>query len=69
MATIVLVANCNHYIEWFNYIQKFYKNLTLLRLFVFCNSGQDLKDIMKHIEDLLVYENYSEEEKDHSRFV
>ena len=27
-------------------------------------SGQDLKDIMKHLEELVVFENYEKEEKD-----
>ncbi len=35
----------------------------------FFSRGQELKEIIKHIEEMIVYENYDQEEKDDTKFM
>ena len=36
---------------------------------IICFSGQELKDVMRHIEDLILYENFEKSETDTHKLV
>lgn len=52
------------YIQFHTNVQESHSATIIMHTIMSFLSGQDLKNIMKHLEELVVYENYEKEEKD-----